>query len=49
MVYPAIWALILKLTIMVMFAYAMLCHSFSGFLAESRRPDLGYLQGAVEY
>ena len=42
------WVLIVKLSITVVFAYLLLGYPFSGFLTESRRHGLGYLQGAVE-
>jgi len=41
------WVLIFKLGIMVVSAYLFLDYSFSGFLTESRRHGLGYLQSAV--
>ena len=48
MVYLATLVMIFKLSIMAVFAHLFLACPFSGFLTESRRHGLGYLQGAVE-
>ena len=47
-VYPAALGIDCQLSIMVVFAYLLLGYPFGGFLTESRRHGLGYLQGAVE-